>query len=115
MYFKSINETVDQYRAMLELEQFGASRLPDLDLDSGNATQAGEYSLADQTYAKLLGQLKDRQFAQLNRALQANIVGFYSSPSTVVESKKNPERQKQLQQSLDQLKLVVPIDGPAQR
>jgi hypothetical protein len=115
MYFKSINQTVDQYGAMLGQLHEGAIKLPNLDLDSGNAIAAGEYSLADQTYAKLVGQLKDRQFAQTSRELQANIVGFYSSPSTAVETEKNPAREKQLQESLDQLKLIVPVDGQTQR
>ena len=36
--------------------------LPNRDLDSGNLTKAAEYSLTDETYAKLLTQLSDRQY-----------------------------------------------------
>ncbi len=57
MYFKSINLSVDQYRAFLKEIRTESLVLPNFDLDSGKATQAAEYSLTDETYAKLLGQL----------------------------------------------------------
>ena len=62
LYFKSINTTVDQYRAFLEEVRTDSLVLPNRDLDSGNVTKAAEYSLTDDTYAKLLGQLSDRKF-----------------------------------------------------
>ena len=60
MYFKSINLTVDQYRAFLKEVGADSLVLPNCDLDTGNATKAAEYSLTDDTYAKLLGQLSER-------------------------------------------------------
>src|SRR5579864_4682562 len=45
LYFKSINTTVDQYRAFLEEVRTGSLVLPNCDLDSGNPTKAAEYSL----------------------------------------------------------------------
>jgi len=38
MYFKSINTTVDQYRAHLEEVRAGSLQLTNMDLDSGNQT-----------------------------------------------------------------------------
>jgi hypothetical protein len=54
MYFKSINTTVDQYRAFLEEVRAGPLDLPNCDLDSGKKTAPAEYALTDDTYAKLL-------------------------------------------------------------
>ena len=88
MYFKSINLTVDQYRAFLEATRKRTISLPDQDLDSGKPTTATEYSLADETYAKLLSQLSDHKFDQTTVALQKNILTFYSNPAVSVESKK---------------------------
>ena len=50
--------------------------LPNRDLDSGNVTKAAEYSLTDETYAKLLTQLSNRQYDQTSPALRANILDF---------------------------------------
>src|SRR5579864_8533030 len=61
LYFKSINTTVDQYRAFLEEVRADALVLPNRDLDSGNVTKAAEYPLTDNTYAKLLVQLSQRK------------------------------------------------------
>ena len=60
LYFKSINLTVDQYRAFLHAVGTDSVLLPNCDLDSGEPTKAAEYSLADATYAKLLGHLSSR-------------------------------------------------------
>src|SRR5580704_15106981 len=70
LYFKSINTTVDQYRAFLEEVRADSVVLPNRDLDSGNATKAAEYSLADDTYAKLLDQLSGRKFDLTTLALR---------------------------------------------
>ena len=62
LYIKSIDATVDQYRGFLEAIRTDTLVLPNRDLDSGNLTKAAEYSLTDETYAKLLTQLSDRQY-----------------------------------------------------
>ncbi len=62
LYFTSINATVDKYGSMLKEVRSRSISLPDDDLDSGKATAAGEYSLADGTYAKLLSQLAEKKF-----------------------------------------------------
>ena len=61
LYFKSINLTVDHYRAFLEEVRHDNLVLPNTDLDSGEPTKAAEYTLTDETYAKLLGQLAEPQ------------------------------------------------------
>src|SRR5213080_67164 len=62
LYIKSINTTVDQYRAFLEQVRTDTLLLPNCDLDSGQATKAAEYSLTDESYAKLLAELSERKF-----------------------------------------------------
>lgn len=62
LYIKSINATVDQYRAFLEAARSGRLVLPNCDFDTGNPTKASEYSLTDDSYARLLAQLSDRKF-----------------------------------------------------
>jgi hypothetical protein len=113
MYFKSINTSVDQYRAFLEEVRAGTLQLPNCDLDSGNETKAAEYSLTDDTYAKLLGQLADRKFDRTTPALRDDILHFYSDLSAPIETKKNDVRWQSVLTSLDQLKLMSPPPAPA--
>ncbi len=109
LYFKSINLTVDQYRAFLHAVGAGSVLLPNRDLDSGQATKAAEYSLADDTYAKLLGQLSNRKFDGTTPELRANILDFYSDLSVPIETKKDQVRWPGVLTALDQLKSVVPV------
>jgi Zinc dependent phospholipase C len=113
LYFKGINTTVDQYRAFLEEVRTDSLVLPNRDLDSGNATKAAEYSLADDAYAKLLARLSDRRFDLTSPALRANILSFYSNLSAPIETKKNDARWRSVLMSLDQLRLVSPAPDVA--
>ena len=108
MYFKSINTTVDEYRAYLKEVGAGTLRLANCDFDTGKATQPAEYTLTDETYAKLLAQLAARKFDLTTPSLRANILQFYSDPSAPIEMKNDAVRWQAVQVSLDQLRLVTP-------
>jgi hypothetical protein len=60
LYVKSINTTVDQYRAFLREVGTDTVVLPNCDFNTGQHTKAAEYSLTDDTYAKLLSRLSER-------------------------------------------------------
>jgi len=109
LYFKSVNTTVDQYRAFLEEVRSETLVLPNCDLDSGQPTKAAEYSLTDTTYAKLLAQLAERKFDRTSPELHANILQFYSDPSAAIETKKDPVRWQSVLTSLEQLKSATPV------
>jgi len=113
MYFKSINSTVDQYRTFLHAVGTDSLQLPNCDFDSGQATKAAEYSLTDDTYAKLLGQLSGRKFDRTTPALRDNILGFYSDLSASIETKKDQEDWKEVLAELGQLKAMIPISTVA--
>jgi hypothetical protein len=119
LYFKSINTTVDRYRVFLEEVRTDTLVLPNCDFDTGNPTKAAEYSLTDDSYAKLLSQLSDRKFDVTLPELRANILDFYSEPDAPIETKKDPVLWQSVLRSLDQLKSVTPnvtvADSPAQR
>jgi hypothetical protein len=109
MYFKSINTTVDQYRAFLEEVRAGIPELPNCDLDTGKETKAAEYSLTDDTYAKLLGQLAERKFDRTTPELRDDILHFYSDLSVPIETKKDNVRWQRVLMWLNQLKLMTPL------
>ncbi len=107
LYFKSINTTVDQYRALLEEVRNDKLVLPNMDLDSGQPTKAAEYSLTDEAYAKLLAQLSDRKFDLTSPELRSNILQFYSDSSAAIETKRDPVRWQSVLTFLDQLRSVT--------
>jgi hypothetical protein len=114
LYIKSINTTVDQYRAFLQQVRADTLLLPNFDLDSGQATKANEYSLTDDAYAKLLAQVADGKFEHTSAELRDNILVFYSDLTLPMETKKNPARWQNLLTELDQLKAMTPVTRAAQ-
>jgi len=119
LYFKSINTTVDQYRTYLIQVRTGSLGLVNSDFDTGKETKAAEYSLTDETYAKLLGKLAERKFDLTSPDLRDNIVNFYSDLSLPLETKKDSARWQSVLTGLDQLKLFAPAPilaaNPAKR
>ena len=113
LYIKSINATVDQYRAFLEEVRANTLALPNCDLDSGEATKPAEYSLTDDTYAELLAQLSQRKFDGTSPELRNNILNFYSDLSAPIETKKDPARWQGVLAELDQLKSTTPVQTVA--
>jgi hypothetical protein len=109
LYFKSINTTVDQYRIYLRQVRVDALELANCDFDTGKETKAAEYSLTDDTYAKLLGQLAGRKFDLMSPGLRDDILHFYSDLSVPIETKKDNDRWQNVLAALDQLKLVTPV------
>jgi hypothetical protein len=109
MYIKSINMTVDDYRAQLEQARSGAPVLPNCDLDTGNKTKAAEYSLTDETYANLLAKLSARNFDLTSAQLRNNILDFYSDLSLPIETRKDPARWEGVLSNLSQLKSATPL------
>jgi hypothetical protein len=111
MYFASINLTVDKYSSLLHQVQSRSISLPDDDLDSGKTTVAGEYTLADDSYEKLLSKLAEKKFDVTTVPLQKNILTFYSNASAPIDTKKDPGKWQKVQTNLDALKTFTP--GPA--
>ena len=114
LYIKSINSTVDQYRAFLEEVRTDTLVLPNCDFDTGNATKPAEYSLTDDTYAKLLAKLSERQFDLTAPELRNNILQFYSDLSVPIETKKDQVRWQGVLTALDRLKLKSETPVPAE-
>lgn len=108
MYFASINLTAEKYGTYLKAVHAEAIDLADDDLDSGKPTVAGEYSLADNTYAKLLSHLADHKFGNTTAPLQRNILIFYADPAADIETKKDPERWQKVQTDIEALRAFTP-------
>lgn len=112
MYIKSINQTVDEYAALLKEQKADKINLPDLDFDTGRPTRAGEYALADKTYARLLDDLAKANLDQTSPELRENILAFYADPNAPVATKKDKKEWQKVQESLNKLK-NAPQNPPA--
>jgi hypothetical protein len=108
LYFTSINQTVDKYGALLKETHSQQIKLADDDLDSGKPSVAGEYTLADDVYAKLLSQLADKKFEATTIPLQKNILDFYANAVAPNETKKDPGKWQKVQSNLEALKTLTP-------
>lgn len=109
LYIKSIDATVDQYRAYLEEVRAGTLlALPNCDLDDGKPTNAAEYTLADDAYANLLAKLAARNFDGVSPQLRNNLLAFYSNPALPIQTKKDPVRWRAVLSDLSELKADSP-------
>jgi hypothetical protein len=105
LYFKSVNNTVDEYKAHLaQMREPSGLKLDNRDLDTGKDTKVGEYKLTDETYAKLLDKLAEKKFAVLDPNLQSNILAFFSDPNAPTTLKKKPKDWDKTQKELAELK-----------
>jgi hypothetical protein len=110
MYIKSINQSIDEYGAVLKQTKNGQLDLPDTDFDTGRDTAVGEYSLADQTYARLLDDLDKKHFDQLTPDLRQNILDFYAKGTPIISrknAKKDTQAWQKTQDELTRLKAAV--------
>lgn len=104
LYIKSINKTFDDYRRLLVQVKTAVPDLHDRDLDTGEPTRPAEYTLADDTYAKLVTQLAEKKFAQARPELRDNILAFYANSAAPVKTKKNEGKWQKLQDALNQMR-----------
>jgi hypothetical protein len=77
LFLESFVSTRERFRESLEALQAQRLHLPNTDLDTGQPTARGEYSLADRTYDELLDRLASHRFADLPPGLAENILAYY--------------------------------------
>ena len=79
-YLKSMNHTVDVLNETLrKMREEGNDpvSLANLDLDTGRQEKLGDYTLADQTYAKLLERIIASPQNTISRELKQDILAYY--------------------------------------
>jgi len=80
------------------------AQLKNMDLDTGVKTSEGEYTLADETYCRLVVSLKEKNFTTLMPELKQNILSFYANRVNVIEA----GQQKKAAEAIAELKMVQP-------
>jgi hypothetical protein len=90
-------------------EKTTVPELQDRDLDTGRVTRPAEYTLTDDTYAKLLTRLAEKKFAQMRPELRDDILGFYADHSAPLKTKHDEAKWQKVQEALDQLRSALPV------
>ena len=101
LYMNSFNDALDHYRALLLAQREHRLQLPNENLDTGAATGAAKYRLADQTYAKLLRETSGKPVSD---ALRRDILSFYADLEEPFATKRNSKAWQELIRELDTLK-----------
>jgi hypothetical protein len=107
-YLRSVNQTVETFRDMLNRLRADASLpliLANIDLDTGDRVKRGDYPLADQTYAQLLDRLTSKPDRTIPGDLGQNILAYYSTLGDKSDS------QQKAQREIDVLKQMKTADG----
>jgi hypothetical protein len=107
LYMNSFNETLDHYRALLLAQHEDRLQLPNDNLDTGAATGAATYRLADETYAKLLNKTSGKP---LSDALRRDLLSYYADLEKPFATKRNSKAWHELIKELDTLK-STPVVG----
>ncbi len=78
-YFKSMDHVVAEYHRRVQEVNAGRLQLPSRNLDTGARTRAGEYNLADLSYAELARRLAHQHFVHVTPQLRAAVLDFFQS------------------------------------
>jgi hypothetical protein len=116
MFIQSFDSTLNRYRAMLNQTRTGKLDLQNRDFDTGEPTRAGEYRLADETYAKLLAESAKKEFGKVSPELRSNILAFYGNLNAPIATKRDRDKWQRTLNQLNRLK-AAPIQAarPARR
>jgi hypothetical protein len=115
IFMASFNATVERSRALLAAVDAGQLELPNENIDIGEPPEVGKYKGADEAYAKLVGKLAEKRFADISPDLRENILAYYKDPSPSIPAKptdKERAESARLQEQLDRLRAVpeaVPV------
>ena len=100
MFEDSFDQTLTEYRRLLADQGAGSLQLENRDFDTGKLTAPAEYSLADNTYAKLLRTVEEKHADAVDPKLREVLLGFYRNTDLPFATKKDP---KAWQSTLDAL------------
>jgi zinc dependent phospholipase C len=104
MFLKSFDETLTRYRGLLQRVRTEKLDLDNRDFDTGEPTRAGEYELADETYATLLNRLAKNKFQDVTPDIRQNILSFYGDLNAPIATKKDKGDWRDTLRALDKLK-----------
>lgn len=110
-FIRAFDVTVSRFESdLVQLRKGGAPALPEANLDTGGATKAGNYTLADETYARLLHSLARRHFRGLTPELRKDILSYYAMPDAPAVATKHPKKWRKTLRELAALR-AAPVQS----
>jgi len=103
LFLESFKSTRERFRSALDALGRGRLDLPNTDFDTGKPSAHGEYSLADETYAELLGRLTRHDPGTVPDALRQNINAFYAAAPSRMSDRKERKRATKIREQLTAL------------
>lgn len=108
-YFRSMDQSMDNYRRMLHDFKNGHLQLPNRNFDTGQLTHANDYTLCDRSYADLARHLAKDKFRHLTPGAKENLLTFFSAGRP---EKSIPEKDwKKVESALKRLDSAVPASA----
>lgn len=104
LFIEAFDVSVSRYESDLSALTKGHLQLKDDNLDIGGPSPAGDYYLADETYARLLNGLAKHRFRNLSPELRENILAFYSNLNAPIITKQYPRKWKRTLRELSALR-----------
>jgi hypothetical protein len=104
LFMTSFNTTLDHYRELLRSVRAGRLNLDNRDFDTGRPTRAGEYPLADETYAKLVRELAESKFEGVNADVRENILAFFSNTDAAISVKRDKDDWRKTLRAIEALR-----------
>lgn len=109
LFIRSFDTALVHYHGALTGLQHGKIALQDVDYDTGNPTEMGEYGLADKTYGDMVDMIAENKFTDLTAPLKQNILNYYNKADTSAAAQKYFANWKKTHLELQALKAAVPI------
>jgi len=104
LFLASFKDTRERYQTALRAVGERRLNLANTNFDTGKPGAHGDYGLADETYADLLGRLAERHFGNVPPALRQNILAYYAAAPDKISGKKELKRMKRVRVQLAALK-----------
>ena len=104
-FLESFTRTIAVYRSLIDEARQSKLSIANRNFDTGAMTRAGQYSLADKTYAQLVERLakQSEKGSQPPAALVSDIRAFYADRSAPIETRKHKKDWNRLMRALEQL------------
>jgi hypothetical protein len=106
LFEASFNQTLEQYRGLLEQHRAGRLRLDNRDFDTGALTRPAEYPMADEAYAELVIKLSEGDPAAIDPRLRQNVLAYYRDLSLPFATKKDEPEWRRTLSALAQIASV---------
>lgn len=111
MFEASFNATLSRYQKLLTEAGEGTLQLENDNFDLGESTGPGKYRMNDDAHAKLLDELAETNFANVNSETKTELTHFYADPDAPYATKRNAKAWAKVQAQLQQLQAahVAPL------